>query len=301
MSRRDIEFLADGTTLRGWLYEPEGVDGPHPLVVMAHGFSATKEMYLDDFAEVFAAAGLGVLVYDNRNLGDSEGEPRGEIDPLRQVEDYRSAITFGSQLDGVDPNRIGIWGSSYSGAHVLVVAAIDRRVKCVVSQVPLISGYENGRRLVRADHIAGLRAAFDADRLARYNGEPPAMIPVTWVDDPGEVCALPTADTHDFFLGPIQDRAKTWQNEVTLRSVESFLSYEPGAYLPLISPTPLLMAVAAEDHLTLVDLALGGYERAREPKKLVILPGGHFEAYTGENFTKSSAIQRDWFTAHLGE
>ncbi len=300
MSRRDIEFQADGTTLRGWLYEPDGGGRPHPLVVMAHGFSATKEMYLDDFAEAFAAGGLAVLVYDNRNLGESDGVPRGDIDPLRQVEDYRCAITFGSRLDRVDPDRIGVWGSSYSGAHVLVVAAIDRRVKCVVSQVPLVSGNENGRRLVRADHIAGLRAAFDADRVARYDGAPPAMIPVTWVDDPGEACALPTADTHDFFLGPIRDRAKTWQNEVTLRSVESFLAYEPGVYLPLISPTPLLMAVAAGDHLTPVDLALGGYEQAREPKKLVVLPGGHFEAYTGENFTTSSAVQLDWFRTHLG-
>ncbi len=301
MSRRDIEFQADGTTLRGWFYEPDAGDGPHPLVVMAHGFSATKEMYLDDFAEVFAAGGLNVLVYDNRNLGESDGEPRGEIDPWQQIEDYRSAITFGSQLDGVDADRVGIWGSSYSGAHVLVVAAIDRRVKCVSSQVPLISGNDNARRLVRSDHLAGLRAAFDADRVAQYNGAEPAMIPVTWVDDPAEPCALPTADTHDFFLGPIQERAKTWENLTTLRSIEMFLSYEPGVYLPLISPTPLLMTVAEQDHLTVVDLALAGYEQAREPKKLTILPGHHFEAYTGENFTKSSGVQLDWFQTHLGQ
>lgn len=298
MSRRDIAFPADGTTLRGWLYEPDGAR-PYPLVVMAHGFSATKEMHLDDFAEAFSAGGLGVLVYDNRNLGESDGEPRGEIDPWRQIEDYRSAITFASQLDGVDPDRIGVWGSSYAGAHVLVVAAVDRRVRCVVSQVPLISGSANARRLIRADHFAGLRAAFDADRVARFDGAPPATIPVTWVDDPAEPCALPTADTHDFFLGPILDKAKTWQNEVTLRSVESFIGYEPGGYLPLISPTPLLLVVAAGDHLTPADIALAAYETACEPKKLLVLPGGHFEAYTGDNFATSSSVQRDWFTAHL--
>ncbi|GAA1384569.1 alpha/beta hydrolase [Pseudonocardia kongjuensis] len=300
MSRRDVEFQADGTTLRGWLYEPDGGPRPYPLVVMAHGFSATKEMYLDDFAEVFAAGGLGVLVYDNRNLGESDGEPRGEIDPWRQIEDYRSAVTFASGLGDVDADRIGIWGSSYSGAHVLVVAATDRRVRAVSSQVPLISGNENARRLVRADHIAGLRAAFDADRVARYQGAAPATIPVTWVDDPGEPCALPTADTHDFFLGPIRERAKTWENEVTLRSVEMFTNYEPGAYLPLISPTPLLLTVAAGDHLTPADLALAGYQQAREPKQLTILPGGHFEAYTGDNFAVSSAAQLDFFRTHLG-
>lgn len=299
--RDDISFPADdGVTLRGWLYRPERPAGDTPLIVMAHGFSATKEMYLDDFAEVFAAAGMSVLIYDNRNLGASDRPVPGEIDPWQQIDDYRAAITWGSQLDGVDPGRVGIWGSSYAGAHVLVVAAIDRRVRCVVSQVPLISGSENARRLIRADHFAGLRESFDADRVARYRGGAPATIPVTWADDPGEPCALPTADTHDFFFGPIAERAPRWRNEVTLRSVEMFVNYEPGAYLPLISPTPLLMVVASGDHLTPVDLATAGFERAAQPKKLLVLPGGHFDAYVDDAFATSSAAQRDWFGRHLG-
>jgi hypothetical protein len=61
---------------------------------MAHGFSAVKEMYLDRFAEAFAAAGLGALVFDNRNFGASDGLPRQEIDPWGQVSDYRDALTF---------------------------------------------------------------------------------------------------------------------------------------------------------------------------------------------------------------
>ncbi len=299
VTRHDIEFQADGTTLRGWHYEPESAAGPYPLVVMAHGFSATRDMWLDEFARLFAGAGLGVLVYDHRNLGASDGEPRGEIDPWRQINDYRTAITYATTLPGVDAERIGVWGSSYSGGHVLVVAAIDRRVKCVVSQVPLVSGIANGRRLIRADHFAGLRAAFDADRLARFEGKEPAMIPVTWEADPAEPCALPTTDTHDFFLGPMRERATTWRNEVTLRSVEMFLDYEPGAYLPLISPTPLLLVVAGQDHLTPADLTLAAFEDAREPKKLVVLPCGHFEAYVDEGFAVGGAAERDWFAKHL--
>jgi fermentation-respiration switch protein FrsA (DUF1100 family) len=99
--------------------------------VFTHGFSAVKEMYLDKFAEVFATAGLGALVFDNRNFGASGGEPRQEIDPWEQVRDYRDAITFAETLPETDADRIGIWGPSYSGGHVLVVGAIDRRVKCV--------------------------------------------------------------------------------------------------------------------------------------------------------------------------
>ena len=131
--REDISFQAtDGTTLRGWHYTPD-TSGKHPTIVMAHGFSAVKEMYLDKYAEQFARAGFASIVYDNRNFGASEGEPRQEIDPWLQVRDYSDAITFAQSLDQTDPARMGVWGSSYSGAHVLVVAAIDRRVKCVVS------------------------------------------------------------------------------------------------------------------------------------------------------------------------
>lgn len=296
--RTNIEFRTeDDVPLVGWLYRPEGT-GPSPTIVMAHGFSATKEMYLDDFAEVFCRAGFAVLVYDHRNLGESGGQPRGEIDPWQQIQDYRTAITWLQMQEGIDGDRIGAWGSSYSGAHVLVLAAVDRRVKCVVSQVPLVKGLDNARRLVRADHLAGMRAAFEADRAARYRGEPPARIKVAYETE-GEACALPTADTHAFFFGPIRERAPTWQNDITLRSVEMFVDYEPGAYLSRIAPTPLMMCAAREDHLTVVDLTLEAFEAAREPKKLVLLPGGHFDAYVDANFERSSTAQRDWFVQHL--
>ena len=122
--RKDVEFKTqDGVTLRGWHYLPDQRSGKVPTIVMAHGFSAVKEMYLDKFAEVFAEAGLGALVFDNRNFGASGGEPRQEIDPWEQVRDYRDAITFVETLPETDADRIGIWGSSYSGGHVLVVGA----------------------------------------------------------------------------------------------------------------------------------------------------------------------------------
>src|SRR5438874_2082167 len=196
--RQDIEFNAEGTTLRGWLFTPDAGHRPFPTIVMAHGFSAVKEMYLDSFAEVFANAGLGALVFDNRNFGASDGEPRQEIDPWAQVRDYRHAITYARTRPEVDRERIGIWGSSYSGGHVLVVGAIDRRVKCVVSQVPLISGSRNLARLVRADMMAPLREQFDADRDVRFAGGAPATVPVV-SGEPMGPAALPTADSWQWF------------------------------------------------------------------------------------------------------
>ena len=192
--RKDIEFTSeDGVTLRGWLYLPDNTHGHVPTIVMAHGFSAVKENYLDKYAEVYSGAGLGAFVFDNRNFGASDGNPRQHIDPWRQVADYRDAITYASTLSEVDGDRIGIWGSSYSGAHVLVVGALDRRVKCVVAQVPLVSGHRNARRLIRADMIATVQGMFVEDRKARYGGKPPGMIAV--VSNNSTVpCALPTPE-----------------------------------------------------------------------------------------------------------
>ncbi|MGW5434429.1 alpha/beta hydrolase [Streptomyces sp. NPDC004059] len=297
MSRRNVQFDAEDVTLRGWFYPAADTWGPAPTIVMAHGFSAVKEMYLDSYAEVFASAGLNALVFDHRNFGASDGEPRQEIDPWQQIRDYRHAITFASTLPEVDGGRVGVWGSSYSGGHVLVVAAIDRRVKAVASQVPLVSGLANLHALVRSDFLAGLRESFDADRVARFVGEPPAMLPVV-AEDPLAPSALPTTDSWTWFTETAAMRAPSWRNEVTLRSVEMFSEYEPGAYISHISPTPLLLLPARDDHLTPARLAIGAYERAREPKKLIILPGGHFDAYV-KGFQTSCDAARAWFLEHL--
>ena len=296
--RQDIEFKAEGPRLRGWLYTPDQGSGAYPTVVMAHGFSAVKEMYLDSFAEAFAAAGLAALVFDNRNFGASDGEPRLEIDPWAQVSDYRDAITYARTRLEVDRDRIGVWGSSYSGGHVIVVGAIDRRVKCVVAQVPLVSGYRNILRLVRSDMIAPLRAMLDQDREARFTGQQPGTLPVVSADPAGPA-ALPTPDSYQWFTETARTRAPAWKNEVTLRTIELLMDYEPGAYLERVSPTPLLMVVAAKDHLTPVDLALSAYEQAFEPKRLVVLPGAHFDAYVGPGFELASRAARDWFVQHL--
>ena len=295
--RKDIEINAEGTILRGWLYTPDRASGKAPAIVMAHGFSAVKEMYLDRFAEHFCAAGLAAVVFDNRNFGASDGQPRQEIDPWSQVRDYRHVITWTRMQREVDQERIGVWGSSYSGGHALVVGAIDRRVKCVVSQVPLISGYRNFQRLVRPDFLGPLRAQFDADREARFRGEAPAMVPVV-AADPQAPSALPTPDSYQWFTETGRERAKAWRNEVTIRTLEMLMEYEPGSYITKISPTPLMLVVAVGDHLAVADEAIRAFNEALEPKRLVLLEGGHFDAYVSD-FDKAANPARDWFVTHL--
>jgi cephalosporin-C deacetylase-like acetyl esterase len=167
MPRSDIEFkTSDHVTLRGWLYTPEQRPAKLPCLVMSHGFSALKEMDLDTFAEFFVSKlAISCLVYDNRGFGASDvgaNQPRGEIIPSVQCSDISDAITYAQSRAEVDPSKIGIWGSSYSGGHVLWVGAVDKRVKAVLSQVPCVSGWDNFHRLIRPDFVGGLNDMFAA-------------------------------------------------------------------------------------------------------------------------------------------
>ena len=302
--REDVEFTTQGgATLRGTLSVPDGATGESACVVLQHGFSAVKEMHLDDYAEVFGAAGLATLVYDHPGFGASDevpGTPRQEIDPWQQIRGIQDAITYAQSRPEVDADRVGLWGSSYGGAHAYVTAAIDKRVKAVCGQVPLISGSRNFATLVRVDFWEQTQALFTADRQARAQGADPIMLPVVH-ENPLEQSALPTADSYAFFTTAHAERAPSWRNEVTLRTLEMFRGYEPGAFLPLIAPTPLLMVVAPLDRLAPGEWATAAYETAAHPKKLVTVPGGHFDAYTGRGFEITSAAARDWFVEHLVE
>ena len=215
------------------------------------------------------------------------GRPRG----------YRDAISYLLTRPDVDAARIGIWGTSYSGGHVLEVAAIDRRVKCVVSQVPTISGYQSALRRTRSDLVPALLARFDEDRTHRFAGGTPAMLPAV-SDDPQVACAMAGADAFVFFTESAARFAPNWKNEVTLRSAEMARENEPGQYIARISPAPLLMIVADQDWLTPTDLCLQAWETALEPKQLLMIKGGHFTPYI-EHFEATSRAAAQWFERHL--
>jgi len=138
--RTDITFHSGDDWCAGWLYRPEGFEGPRPLMVMAHGFSGTKELRLPAYAERFCAAGIGVLLFDYRHFGASGGEPRQLLDISRQHADFRRALAYARDLDWVDPERVGLFGSSFGGGHVLAVGAADGRVAAIVSQCPFTDG-----------------------------------------------------------------------------------------------------------------------------------------------------------------
>lgn len=169
MSKETVEFkTSDNVCLRGWFYKSaqSPVTTKLPCLILSHGFSAVKEMDLNTFADYFTKhLPINCLVFDNRGFGDSDvgpGQHRFEIIPSVQISDISDAITYAQSREDVNPDKIGIWRSSYSGGHVLWVGAVDRRVKVVLSQVPCVNGWENFHRLIRADFVEGLNASFQA-------------------------------------------------------------------------------------------------------------------------------------------
>lgn len=295
MARTDVEFQSEGTTLRAWLYQPD-LEGPTPLVVMAHGFVGHREWVVPT-AEVFAARGLACLVYDHACFGASDGEPRQEVDPARQVRGYRDAITFAGTLPNVDPDRIAIWGTSMAGAHVLAVGALDgHRIRAVVSQVPAVAGLPTFQRLVPAHLWPDLLGMIDADRRSRFAGAAPMTIPVV-SNDPASPAALPGEDTYEWLM-KVSKEVPGYRNEVTVRSLDLCFEYTPEAFLERIAPTPVMMTIADQDNLCVTELQLAAYQRLREPKQLQILPGNHYTAYE-DGHAEAAEAQAEFLVRHL--
>ena len=294
---KPIEFKSQGLRCRGLKYLPPGMlaNEKRPCIVLAHGFSAVKEMYFTDYAEAFSKAGFVAVVFDYRYQGESEGEPRGQIFPWEQIEDFRNAISFAQTQPEVDPERIGVFGSSYSGGHVICLGALDRRVKAVACQVPLIDGWTNFQAIVPRAAGAGMLKYLEADRIERFKSGKVNYLPVVAADNNA---VLNTSDSHQWFTETHKKKAPRWENRVTVESIEKFIEYSPVVFIGRISPTPFLMMVAENDILTPTDVAIAGFEHAREPKKLVILPGGHFDAYV-KGFPLSSGNAIAWYKQWL--
>src|SRR4051812_15371370 len=245
MQRSDVTFQSAGTRCAAWLYRPvESSGGPTPCVVLAHGFSGVRDQRLDEFAERFAQAGLAALVFDYRYFGDSDGEPRQLLDIRRQLEDWRAAVAYARTLEGVDPARIAIWGSSFSGGHVMTLAARDPSLAAAVSQVAFADGLitlpslgiGQALRLTRE----GLR-----DKVAALRGRPPHMIAAVGPPGSNSVMNTPNAEPGMRALTPPDS---TWRNEVAARIALHVGSYRPARQAGKIR-CPILFCVADNDDL----------------------------------------------------
>lgn len=253
------EDVSIDEVLRGRLYLPDG-DLPAGGVVLAHGFSATIAMGLDDWARGLADAGYVALAYDHAGFGISGGEPRGLVDWRRQARDLRTAVQWLHARPEVD--GVATWGSSFSGAQGAVVSTVEPLVRAVVANVPYLGHGTDG-----AD-----------DLLGEVAGEPRPMvvIPEEGVDLPA---MLPSPESVEWF-GRVA--AGGWSNRVLLGPVP-----DPGPAMSRV-PVPMLVVLADGDDVADVHVTRSVVERIPDVR-VVELVGHHFTPYSGEGFDRALA------------
>ncbi|HEY2205572.1 MAG TPA: alpha/beta hydrolase [Pseudonocardia sp.] len=300
MSRRDLEMTSHGVRVAAWHYRAGSDDlrgdAGRPCVVLAHGFGATRDTGLAGFAERFAAAGLDAVVFDYRGFGDSDGSPRQVVDVAGQLDDYRAAIDAARRLPDVDPDRVAVWGVSFAGGHVFVLAAGDPRLAAAVALTPATDGRAAVLEALRRDGIGtSLRATALAlrDAVAAVRGREPVLAPLA--GEPGTVAALTAPGAYREYTsmaGP------SWRNEVAARAFLRLATVRPGRRAADVT-CPLLVQIADLDRTAPPASATAA--AARAPRAEVRhYPCDHFDVYPGQPWHEAAAAHQVAFlTRHL--
>jgi uncharacterized protein len=290
-----VEFESERVVLKGRLYRPLG-SRPLPIVVMAHGFSATITMTADRYAEVFQQAGFAVLLYDHRNFGASGGSPRQQINPWLQARGYRDAMTFAATLPGIDDTRIALWGDSLSAAAALVVAGVDERVAALVAQVPA-----TGKELAPPDPdgslYAALRATLENGDISGRPDETVGPLPVVSADQINTPSLLQPIQAYRWFIEYGGRFGTGWENCATLVTPKTVAPFHAGIAAPHIR-CPILMQVSPSDEMPRAnpDVAHAVYDAVRGHKEIMEIDGGHFGIlhHPSPWFEDASGAQRDF-------
>jgi pimeloyl-ACP methyl ester carboxylesterase len=286
------EFYSHGTRCRGDIYLPHDVEHP-PVVVMAHGFAGERSFRLPAYAAEFAQQGLAVFLFDYRCFGDSDGTPRQLVDPRRHVQDWHAAIAHVRSLPQVNANSMALWGTSFSGGHVLVTAAKDQQIKAVVAQVPFVDAVTTARKMgyryLLQSTSHGLR---DVWRIVTR--QKPYMVKV--VAPPEEFALMNTPESYPGYMAVVPEDS-TWRNECPARILMTFGLYRPQRYADRIS-CPVLIMSGEKDSL-ISEKSITEMSRRMSQAELVSYPIGHFDIYHGEMFAKASARQAGFLKQHL--
>jgi dienelactone hydrolase len=294
-----VEFSSHGTTIRGAHFLPANDSMKHgnstPCVVMAHGLGGTRAARLDAYAERFAEAGLHVLVFDYRHFGASDGEPRQRFSIRAQLDDWANAIAYARALDGVDADRIALWGSSFSGGHVVTAAAEDGRVRAVSAQGPMMDG------LAAFMNIFSYAGPFQALRLGAHAcwdalgiiGGHRHLIPI--IGAPGDLAVMTSEDSVSGYrsIAPAD-----WNNSLTAAWMLEFPLYRPVAKAGQLN-CPILICICQKDSVAPPSAAERCAQRAGERAEIKRYDIGHFDVYVGEGFERAVSDQTEFFTRQL--
>ncbi|GAA3581027.1 alpha/beta hydrolase [Amycolatopsis ultiminotia] len=289
VQERDVEFRSGPVTLRGWLRTP-ATEGPHPLVILAHGLGGLKEWTIPEVAAALTEAGIAALAFDYRNFGDSDGQPREEVDHPGQIDDWRNAVTFATTLPEIDSERIGLWGTSLGGRNVLAAGALDHRIRCIYAQVPPIGSVPEAIPM-----MLGTTSRDEADRILADDLRNRALgAEPEYVDFP----IGPEYEYDAYWAGFGEAEKRNWTPHVTVASFAPSLADDIRPLLPLISPTPVFLVVAEADAYCPPALAKPAFDTIPGPKKLLVVDGHHYSVYT--DFKDETIVAaREWFVEHL--
>lgn len=293
---KKVEFKSGDFTLSGILILPEAAAGPVPIVVMGGGWCYVKEIVMPHYAKGIVAAGAAVLMFDYRNFGESSGTRRQHIDPWEQIEDFRSAVTYVETLPEIDPRRIGVWGISYAGGHVIAVAAIDSRVKLAVSNIPVVNGFETMRRTHGSIRFNDLEELLLEDRRARAKGEDGRM-PMSSLTPLTELSTWPFPTIHTVFNQIKEREAPNHEHWSTVESTELLLNYDVGPFARRIYDKPIMFVIAEGDEITLWDLEIATYHSVPSAKKeLAVIPKvSHMSLYSQQDHLSRAGAQASAF------
>lgn len=299
---KEIEFISLDDIHRGRLYLPDNRSEKSPVVIMAHGFTTTiNGMTADKYAEQFRAAGFAVILYDHRNLGISDGEPRQEINFWAQCRGYIDCIDFAQTIPEIDPEKIAIWGCSLSGEEVFLVGCIDERVKAIVSQVP---GFGNSMPSTGQDdgvYTFAKNMVLNDSLFALCRTTMEQTLVVT-TDPKGSPAAIDRLTAYNWFIEYGGRFGTQWKNSVSWSDTDRPANYH-NAHLSPHLKAPILLVVATNDEMEYSDdkVVLEVYNRINQPKEWVEIDGGHFGLlyYPSDLFDKSSRAEIDFLKKYL--
>lgn len=296
---QETTFVSGGDRCGAWhlvaTTDAFGADSGRPCVVMAHGFGGTRDTGLLAYAEGFSAAGFDVLVFDYRGFGTSEGRPRQRVSYRDQRADYTAALAAARGLPGVDPERIVLWGTSYSGGHVVPVAAADGRIAAVVSLTPAMDGAAALLAIAKRHPLSlvplvahGLRDAVGSVLRRR-----PHHLPIVGAPGTTAIITAPgAAEGYQALAGP------TWRNEVCARVALEVAFNRPTTSASRLR-SPLLVQVGAHDAVAPPAAARRAAVKAGNRAQVRDYPVGHFDVYAGPWQERILADQIEFLTAVL--
>ncbi len=291
MKKVESDFLSKGAKCSGWLYLPEDISHP-AVVIMAHGMGAIKEFVLPDFAERFCERGLAVFLFDYRHFNRSEGEPRQLISPKKQIEDWLNAIEHIRKNELVDGKRIALWGTSFSGGHMLVVGAMASGIKAIVAQVPFVGLAKTEQ--ITIGYLA--KAIFHGlwDALAGLFGSA-HYVPL--VGNPDEMAVLNTPECMEGYMALVPEDTKDWSNACPARIFLTLPFYRPSRYASKIK-APVLIVFAKKDSLIPYKAVERTASKIKNCRK-ILLDTGHFDVYMGEVFEQVVEEEARFLLEHL--